>query len=144
MPKIANVPTTGCAYLIIFHYNYLYNLLRSFKCYHSGILIKEECKLSNVISSRVIYITQCCFSKLKYLHLLACYYVSYICIHRYIIYKYYLYYVNIYIYIYIHINIHTYIYIYTYIYVYIYIIYIYILCTYILYIHIYIIYIYII
>ena len=103
MPKIANVPTTGCAYLIIFHYNYLYNLLRSFKCYHSGILIKEECKLSNVISSRVIYITQCCFSKLKYLHLLACYYVSYICIHRYIIYKYYLYYVNIYIYIYIYI-----------------------------------------
>ena len=103
MPKIANVPITGCAYLIIFHYNYLYNLLRSFKCYHSGILIKEECKLSNVISSRVIYITQCCFSKLKYLHLLACYYVSYICIHRYIIYKYYLYYLNIYIYIYIYI-----------------------------------------
>ena len=121
MPKIANVPITGCAYLIIFHYNYLYNLLRSFKCYHSGILIKEECRLSNVISSRVIYITQCCFSKLKYLHLLACYYVSYICIHRYIIYKYYLYYVNIYIYIYTYKYTYIYIYIYIHIYIYIYV-----------------------
>ena len=80
------------------------------------------------------------FSKLKYLHLLACYYVSYICIHRYIIYKYYLYYVNIYIYI--HINIHIYIYIYIYICIYIYYIHIYIMYIYIIYTYIYNIHIY--